>query len=358
MNYHLFIVDEISLKYHLEYNFVGTGKSDTNFDIELWKDIVRLKPGDKIVFYVQSLKKFYGFFEVNSHPFFNNYYYLQPSPMPFVEIKKANGQLNYIKLQYRALIRPYQVFQYGIDEFELVDILPQSSRDVLWSILYRKLKGARGCSPLFENEFQIIFNKIQLINNGISLQGNYFTFSNFQIIPITQSNNYLGLINNVPDIKQEILNENYRESHLHALLIQHLNQQLYTKWLGNEVYCGAGMQAMDILTIDNRNVFNIYEIKKDEISPNTTIQIKKYIFWLQNRFQCYNVNAYQPIIIGKSINGHRQLNNRINEFIYFNSLNISLPIIYIEYEINFNNNSINFYQLDYIQNNRTPIWSI
>jgi len=276
MNYHLFIVDEISLKYHLEYNFVGTGKSDTNFDIELWKDIVRLKPGDKIVFYVQSLKKFYGFFEVSSYPFFDNNHYLQPSHMPFVKIKKANGQLNYIKLQYRALIRPYQVFQYGIDEFELVDILPQSSRDVLWSILYRKLKGARGCSPLFENEFQIIFNKIQQINNRISLQGNYFTFQNKHInIIISQFYQYARQMSRVPyNVKFDILNENYRESHLHALLIEFLNQDTTTRWLGNEVYCGAGMQAMDILTIDNSNVFNIYEIKKDEIPNNITIQIQ------------------------------------------------------------------------------------
>jgi len=351
MNYHLFIVDEISLKYHLEYNFVGTGKSDTTFDIELWKDIVRLKPGDKIVFYVQSLKKFYGFFEVSSYPFFDYNHYLQPNPMPFL----GNNQ---IKLQYRALIKPYQVFQYGIDEFELVDILPQSSRDVLWSVLYRKLKGARGCSPLFENEFDIIFNKIQLINNGNYLPGSYFTFSNYQIVPITQSNNYLGLINNIPNIKQEILNENYRESHLHALLIEFLNQDTTTRWLGNEVYCGAGMQAMDILRIDNRNIFNIYEIKKDEIPNGITYQISKYIEWLKHRFQYFNNNAYQPIIIGKKISGQRKLDNRINEFIYFNNLNISLPIVYIEYEINSNNYSIDFYKFDYIQNNKTLIWSI
>jgi hypothetical protein len=184
MNYHLFVVDEISLKYHLEYMFVGTGKSSTQFDIELWKDIVRLKPGDKIIFYVQNLKKFYGFFEVASYPFFDNAHYLQPNLMSFL----GNNQ---IKLQYRALIKSYKVFQNGIDEFQLIDILPLYSKDVLWSILYRKLKGARGCSPLFPYEFDFILKKIANVNNNY-LNSNNFTFSNGQIIPINQTFNYQG----------------------------------------------------------------------------------------------------------------------------------------------------------------------
>ena len=352
MNYHLFIVDETSLKYHLEYGFVGTGKSNTNFDIELWKDIVRLKPDDKIVFYVQNLKKFYGFFEVVSNPFFDSNHYLQPNLMPFL------GE-NQIKLQYRALIKPYQVFQYGIDEFDLVDILPQSSRDVLWSILYRKLKGARGCSPLFENEFNIIFQNISRINNYQLLTSNSFTFSNNQIQTTNQSLSYTGnqTMPN-PNIKQIILNGNYKESHLHALLIEFLNQQTYIKWLGNEVYSGAGMQAMDILTIGNNNVFNIFEIKKDEVPNSITTQIFKYINWLKYRFQYFNNNAYQPIIIGKKIRGQNKINNRINEFNQFNSLNISLSVIYIEYVVNHQNKAIDFYQYDYVNQQSKLIWSI
>ena len=351
MNCHLFIVDEISLKYHLEYMFVGTGKGNTNFDVELWKDIVRLKVGDKIVFYVQSLKKFYGFFEVISNPFFDANHYLQPNPLPFL------GD-NQIKLQYRALIRPFQVFQNGIDEFDLVDILPQSSSDVLWSVLYRKLKGNRGCSPLFENEFNIIFQKISQINNNQSLNGNNFIFDN-NLIQISQQNFiYQGNTSNIPNIKQDIFSGDYKESHLHALLIQYFNQKPNMQWLGNEVYSGAGMQAMDILTIDNSGVFNICEIKKDEIPKNITLQIQKYIIWLKHRFQYFNRNVYQPIIIGKRINGQKKLYNRINEFNQFNNLGIYLPIIYVEYVLNHQNQTIDFYQYDYVNNIQTYLWSI
>jgi len=350
VNYHLFIVDKISLKYHLEYNFVGTGKSNTAFDIELWKDIVRLKPNDKIIFYVQNLKKFYGFFEVESYPFFDSNHYLQPNIMPYL------GK-NQIKLQYRALIKPYQVFQYGIDEFDLVDILPQRSRDVLWSVLYRKLKGARGCSPLFEHEFNIVFQKIAQINNNQILPSQFFTFQNGQILSIQNGFQYKGP-RIQPNIKQNILNGNYKESHMHALLIEFLNQQLYVNWLGNEIYSGAGMQAIDILTIDNRNVFNVYEIKKGNIPNNITEQIFKYINWLKHRFQYFNNNAYQPIVIGKKILGRKMLYNRINEFQQFNNMQISLPIIYIEYEINQQNNTIDFYQYDYFNNRRQLVWRI
>ena len=352
MNYHLFIVDEISLKYHLEYGFVGTGKKDTNFDIELWKDIARLKHGDKIIFYTQNTKKFYGFFEVASFPFFDSNHYLQPDTMPFLGDSE-------IKLQYRALIKPYQVFRYGIDEFDLIDILPQSSRDVLWSVLYRKLKGARGCSPLFEHEFNIIFQKISQLNKYFPLNSQFFTFGNGQILSVSNGYEYSGNRMN-PDIKQNILNNNYKESHLHALLIQYLNQRQNIKWLGNEVYCGAGMQAMDILTIDNNNVFNIFEIKRGEIPNNITNQILKYIQWLQHRFQCFNSNAYRPIIIGAMIDRNhsfRKLQYRINEFKQFNNMQISSPIIYIEYEINYHNNTIDFYRY-YDFNNQMNLWSI
>ena len=91
------------------------------------------------------------------------------------------------------------------------------------------------------------------------------------------------------------------------------------------------------------------------------MQIKKYIDWLQHRFQCFNSNAYQPIVIGAMIDRNhslRKLQYRVDEFINFNNLTISLPIIYIEYIVNIQNNTINFYQYDYIQNTRSLLWSI
>lgn len=341
MNYHLFVVDEISLQKHIEYGFVGTGNSSNNFNIGLWKDIVRLKLDDKIIFYVQKTKKFYGFFKVSSAPFFDNAHYLQPNILPFL------GENSNVVLQYRALIMPDIVFANGIDEFDLIDVLPNNVTDILWSILYRKLKGGRGCSPIFPHEYNIIYNKLLQANGNNYLNGNSFTFNNSQITINNLQNQYLGTSTNV-NIKNFILNNNYTEHHIHAFLLETLPILIFnnaTAWLGNEVYSGAGMQAMDILTIDINNIFNVIEVKRDEVPPNITLQIFKYIQWLQNRFQNFIPNNFQPIIVGYKISGIRKKQLRSQEFIDFNSNSNTLPIKYFEYEILNNNiilNEINY----------------
>lgn len=342
MNYHLFIVDEISLKFHLEYGFVGTGNSNQNFNIGLWKDIARLKIDDKIIFYVQKTKKFYGVYKVSSYPFFDTTHYLQPMIMPFL------GNNQNIMLQYRALIQPDIVFQYGIEEFDLLDILPNNVTDILWSVLYRKLKGARGCSPIFPHEFNIIFNKLNLVNNSTPMLGNSFSFNGNNILSFNRML-YQGQIN-TPNIRNIILNNQYSEHHIHALLIENLPNLLFNNitWLGNEVYSGAGMQAIDILTIDINNIFNIIEIKKDEIPKGITTQIFKYVQWLQNRFQNFNLIYFQPIIIGYKINGTRKKNLRQQEFINFNQNSNAMPLKYFEYEVD--NNSIILNKIDYLNN--------
>jgi hypothetical protein len=342
MNYHLFVVNEVSLKYHIEYGFVGTGNSSNDFNISLWKDIARLQIGDKIVFYVQEIKKFYGFFKVSSLPFYDDKHYLQPKILPFL------GKDENIKLQYRALIVPDVVFSNGIDEFDLIDILPGNVTDILWSILYRKLKGGRGCSPLFENEFNIIYNEILQVNNILlPNNNNSFTFINSQIVINNVNNQYLGQGLD-PDIRNIILNHSHIEDHMHALLIKNLPTLVFnnTQWLGNEVYSGAGTQAIDILTIDINNVFNIVEVKRDETPLNTTLQVFKYIQWLQNRFQNFIPNNFQPIIIGYKINGNIKQQRRTEEFMRFNTISNALPLKYFEYEIS--NNIIILNEINYI----------
>lgn len=345
MNYHLFIVDEISFKYHLEYGFVGTGSANTSFNIKLWTDIIRLKENDKIIFYVQNNKKFYGFFKVTSTPFFDSNHYLQPNIMPYL------GGKNNIRLQYRALMNADNVFSEGIEEFELIDILPEKSSDVLWSILYRKLKGSRGCSPVFKIEYDIIFKKISEKNNNKKLVGCNFSYNNGRI-KITKNNSTYQERQISYDIKSDILKNVYFEHHLHSLLLDKLPNLIFNspEWVGNEVYSGSGMQSIDILSIDNNNIFNIIEVKKDEIPKNITEQVRKYIQWLKNRFQNFISTNFQPILFGKKITGSTKQNSRLNEFTTFNNLNISLPIKYFEYEVDYSNLIIIINEIDYSNN--------
>jgi hypothetical protein len=344
MNYHLLIVDELSLAFHIEYGFLGTGNGKGSFNIGLWKDIARLQKNDKIIFYVQSIKKFYGVFKVISTPFYDKSHFLQPVPMPYLGPNK-------IILQYRALIAPDKVFANGIEEFDLIDILPVATRDVLWSILYRKLKGARGCSPIFEAEYNAILKQLSLLNKNVYLSGKTMSFKDRKIIKSNVIKKYNGSIKNRHSVKNDILRNHFKESHLHALLLEKVPSMVFGKpgWFGNEVYSGAGMQAIDLLSIEN-DVYSIIEVKKDEISGGITIQIEKYLKWIKYRFDQHNCRKYQPIVIGSQIKGCRKQNLRKNEFTQFNQRGVALKLRYIEYSINSKNQYIKFNEIDYINN--------
>ena len=101
MTTHVFVVDENTLKFHLEYLFAGTGAEDkqspflasSNVDYNattermltgMIADISKIRIGDKIVFYLQATKNnpgmFFGIFKAVSNPFFdenNNNNYLK-----------------------------------------------------------------------------------------------------------------------------------------------------------------------------------------------------------------------------------------------------------------------------------------
>ncbi|MHB1638031.1 MAG: hypothetical protein ACYCR7_08200 [Thermoplasmataceae archaeon] len=69
-NAHVFIVNTKTLKYHLEYLFVGTGAKDNRIDFNgittsslkntenmlagMMADVLRIRKGDKVIFYIQG----------------------------------------------------------------------------------------------------------------------------------------------------------------------------------------------------------------------------------------------------------------------------------------------------------------
>lgn len=80
---HVFIVNEQTFKTHLEYQFAGTGASDVSTDfifdpsiqihsqnekrsVGMIADLSRIRQGDKILFFVTKIAKFYGIFEAAS----------------------------------------------------------------------------------------------------------------------------------------------------------------------------------------------------------------------------------------------------------------------------------------------------
>lgn len=49
-----------------------------------------------------------------------------------------------LKLIYRKRITPYKVYSSGVLEWIVLDKLPKYSSEIIWMLIYRKMKGKRG----------------------------------------------------------------------------------------------------------------------------------------------------------------------------------------------------------------------
>lgn len=326
---HIFIVNDTTLKYHLEYMFAGIGANcdapfleDADYQNPRKKDdgltaaaernlaamvadISRIRSGDKVIFYLQANNhegKFYGVFKAVGEPFYdsNNNNYL------YVEMGK--------KLNLRVRIEPDEVYARGISEHKALDLLDGISHpsQMCWSLIYRKLKGNRGCTMITDYEADKLIQKIRKENSNIALDGISFTYDINQekIIPVNKITQYKGETKSVA-IKDRLLVKYHRgnafESHLQAYIVQnclaeplcnflHIEQEKAI-WIGNEVSCGVGMQRIDVVTVqeDNGSVkINVIELKDEEPYDGIiTYQLPWYIDWIKN-YWC-------PLYIGKEV---------------------------------------------------------
>ena len=308
---HVLIVNTNTFKYHLEYMFAGTGGSSDAiffFDSEIqlhWKteasvvdmisDISWIRIGDKIIFYVQanngSSGKFYGVFKAKGFPFYDS------NKNNYLCDKLAKN------LNFRVEIEPDIVFSQGVSEHMALDVLDGINHpsEMCWSLIYRKLKGNRGCTMITDYEANKLIEKISTVNSDNSLEGRSFSYNAKQekIIPADQTYQYNGNKNSL-SIKDRMLikhqRENAFEAHLQAYVVQNclefplrelLHLQLTSPtWLGNEVSCGVGMQRIDVATVqesDDSVTINIIELKSCEpYNSIITNQLPWYIDWVKN----------------------------------------------------------------------------
>lgn len=292
------------------------------------------------------------------------------------------------KLIYRVRLEPAEVYSKGVVEYQALDNLPVYAKEILWSLIYRKLKGQRGCTPLTIEESDRLMDMIQRAKNNHLLQyanTDGFTYNattqQIEIVPSGRSH-YAGLINSTPPLIPQILqlaNANRAfEVNLQAYFTENaglgINQSLdiitgtanQIVWLGNEVKCGVGMRSIDIFSIINlpRDIrqHRIIELKDEQVSPNITRQLFKYVNWASQYINgAINANI-QPIIVAREIPSIG--NNRIKRkkfesngnpaifwqeirdvFNDFNARNLAMPILYYEY--NFQNGYIEFKSIDY-----------
>lgn len=381
---HVFIVDTNTFKYHLEYLFAGTGAKDNSIDfnnnpntslnhttennlVGMIADSQRIRKGDFVIFYLQQNYtkkvwegKFYGIFKAKEDlSFFDNN---DSNQFLKKELQKS--------LTFRTLIEPFEVYAKGVTEWEALDEIKhiQSPNQMLWSLIYRKLKGNRGNTMITIYESERLFKLLRDKNNRQVLSGQKFTFD-FQNQKIELDNaihNYTGRkekINILPRLIKKYRDNKAFEAHLQAYIVQNIGRGtnesldrnllggLSFEWLGNEVYCGVGMQRIDVmlsLVKGNTKIVLPIELKAVEASPDNIIQIQRYVDWLEQYYIPNRISDIQPILISKKITNKESVNYRsiIESFKQFNENNKRcIPIKYIEYELEENN--LNFVEISY-----------
>ena len=361
MNIHVFVVNSTTFKLHLEYMFAGTGAKDKtspflvssevkyHHSIErnlvgMIADVSRVRPGDKIVFYLQSTKNnqgmFFGIFEAETRDLVN-------------ELGKG--------LAFRVKIVPDCVYPYGITEHDYLDDLTGKNApyQLCWSMIYRKLKGNRGCTMITQYEFDDLKAKLEAKNNGQTLNNTRFSFDSREakIVNVDQANPYMGRKCTL-DIQPRLLYKanigNAFETHLQALIMQKFDSSILkdkilsldngSAWVGNEVSCGVGMQRIDTMIIEENETeihLKIVELKDEE--PYDYIiddQLPWYLKW-SSQYVIPNLLLYEkrvivhPCILAKRTENQRILDRiKIQELVSLNIENVRLDSTeYIAFDI-------------------------
>lgn len=376
MTTHVFIVDSTTFKIHLEYLFAGTGARDNKIDfnnnpntslhattenmlIGMIADGGRVRRGDQIIFYLQqefSKKifegKFFGIFKAqNDWSFLDNndgQQYLKN------ELEKS--------LTFRTLIEPYKVYAEGVTEWEALDEIKNmtSPNQMLWSLIYRKLKGNRGNTMITIYEAERLTQLIRNKNNRMELdcRDKAFSFDAVEqkIVCLNEKQRaYAGrqeVINLLPRLIAKYQAENSFESHLQAYITKNLgkgtNETLddsilngaRIEWLGNEVSCGVGMQRIDIMPSVIQNEQRILipvELKAVEADEKNVIQIQRYIDWIEQYYIPNRQSDIQPVLVAKKMANKRldAYQRLIDSFNCFNKTNKSRcdKLKYVEFEI-------------------------
>ncbi len=373
MTTHVFIVDATTFQYHLEYQFVGTGMKDYVIDfngtdstshnaqaentlVGMIADFSRVNIGDLVIFYLQqNIKekinegKFYGVFKIKSFVFLDN-----NNEQQFLK-EKLNKSLT-----FRCLIEAHCVYAKGVSEWEALDEIKHihSPNQMLWSLIYRKLKGNRGNTMITLYESERLIKLIRDKNARQLINGNCFSFNKQQQEIITANNNiaYSGRmtpINILPRLIAKYNRGNQFEAHLQAYILQHFYQTKlfgilenpHIEWLGNEISCGVGMQRIDIMaSLKYNNYFRMVtpiELKSTCVDVSILTQIKRYIDWLEQYYIPNIPSDIQPIIIGRETNKNsKEYQEFYKKVQQFNVNSNILPLLYIEFIIK--NNEITF----------------
>lgn len=308
MSTQVFIVNENTFAAHLQYMFAGTSSGKKDWNIALLADIKRVRTGDKVLFYHERVG-FYGIFKIKDNRKQSNGKHI----VYYDKDNDCDGILGK-KLIYRVLIEPDEVYPNPVSEWEALESLPDNPRDIIWSLIYRKLKGGRGCSPVTPKESDRLIRLIRQHNNEqpIATPGS-FTWEDGRIVSVEAEQKIYDTSNAEElDIEDMLYAKRKVETYLQAYFTENagnpnLDGSVFSEicgesgeliWLGNEFYCGVGMQKIDVFTIKNRrnSEFRVIELKT---TADTGIhrQLERYVKWCREYLCGTTAANLQPIIV-------------------------------------------------------------
>lgn len=371
MRTHVFIVNDDTFPSHLQCLFAGTGaynqkqKFWVDEHMGLLSDIKRVRAGDSVIFYIEATAKmrggFYGVFRIaDQYP-------------PVFHTPGSNGfqpNLPKHKLIYRTLLEPHEVYPEGVPEWEALDKLPVYATEMQWSLIYRKLKGKRGCTPLLPWEAERLIDMIRNKNSGKPIatsktnSGFDWDTVNRRIVTTQRRINYPYPRNFDFNILSHICAlEKYGrayEVYLQMYFTENVGIKTDLKaivgnspvWFGNEVACGVGMQKLDILSIcqdGERKQYRQIELKDEPVQPSVVGQIEYYVNWASQNSGRHLDGAFdwniQPIVVAPQAKP-RTWSAIVNAFKDYNKQQISLPILYFEFQVQCGK-SISFSKVEY-----------
>lgn len=368
MTTHVFIVDDNTFKYHLEYLFAGTGAKDKSVDfnnkktsklhhsseaglVGMMADGCRVRKDDLIIFYLQATSDhegmFFGIFQaVENGIFLDNF---DKKQFLYKELGKS--------LTFRLKIKPFEVYGKGVTEWAALDEIKSicSPYQMLWSLIYRKLKGNRGNTmiTIYESERLISLIRNENDNKELTCKNLELTYNikNYSIEVKKEHVAYTGRIepiNILPRLIEKYNTRKAHEAHLQMYIIQNLglgkNKSLdaslgiYKKnieWLGNEVSCGVGMQRIDVMfsvaESETKRFLYPIELKAVPAYEDNTRQLTRYIDWIEQYYIPNRISIIQPVLICKKLVPlSEELKHKFHEF---NTRKGILPLKYIEYEV-------------------------
>lgn len=243
---------------------------------------------------------------------------------------------------------------------------------MLWSLIYRKLKGDRGNTMITIYEAERLTQLIRNKNNRTELncQNRIFSFdmTTQKIVCLNEKPRaYAGRreeMNLLPRLIAKYQAENSFESHLQAYITKNIGKGLNKnldgailgeakiEWLGNEVSCGVGMQRIDIMPSviqSEQRILIPVELKAVEADERNVIQIQRYVDWIEQYYIPNRQSDIQPILMAKKMankksNTYQRL---IDSFNCFNQANQRRchPLKFIEFSIS--NGELSFEAVNY-----------